>query len=535
MMLPSKHSSTLTALLCRGCRTFSAAPSGQNRRAVSPFAPDNYTFPVLLKAAAAATAGASGPRSPIDGLKIHARVIKFGFSFCVYASTALVDFYAKAGDLASARVVFDAMPRRTLPSWTAIVVGYARSGDMTSAVELFSSMPEKDTAAYNAMIDGFVKAGDVQSAQKVFDAMPEKNVVSHTCLMHGYCMVGNMEATRELFEAMPRRRNLHSWNVLINGYCRNRESRKALNLFRELQSQSCLLEPNEVTLVSVIPAITDTGAMDLGRWVHEFARRKGFYRRANVATALIDMYAKCGNVDEARRVFNQLKPNEVTCWNAIINGLAVNGHPREALGLFEQMRRNSISPNSVTMIGVLSACSHGGLVDEGRWWFHEMEMLGIRKKVEHYGCMVDLLGRCGYLGEAMDLISKMPFGPNGIILSSLLFACACHSDVDMAESVMKRAVEVEPRNNGNYIIMRNIYAANKMWHGALRMKDEINKLGGKKEVGCSLVEIGCSVSEFLSGDRTHPEWEIICDIVGHLRLHMDVSADEECDFTGLID
>jgi pentatricopeptide repeat protein len=289
-----------------------------------------------------------------------------------------------------------------------------------------------------------------------------------------------------------------------------------------------------VTLVSVIPAITDTGAIDLGRWVHEFARRKGLDRRANVATALIDMYSKCGNADEARRVFNQLNPKDATCWNAIINGLAVNGHSREALGLFEEMRRNGISPNSVTMIGVLSACSHGGLVNEGRQWFHEMEVLGISKKVEHYGCMVDLLGRCGYLGEAMELIEKMPFGPNGIVLSSLLFSCACHGAVDMAESVMKSAVEVEPRNIGNYIIMRNLYAAKKMWRDALNMKDEINKLGGKKEAGCSLVEIGNSVSEFVSGDKARPDWEVICGIIGCLRLHMGVPREEEFDFTRLI-
>ncbi|KAG2550505.1 pentatricopeptide repeat-containing protein At2g44880-like [Panicum virgatum] len=531
-MLPSKRSYISTALLCRCRRTFAVASSGLNRRPVSPLALDEYTFPLLLKVAAAEAAAALGRRSSIEGQKLHARVIKFGFSSCVYASTALVDFYSKAGDLASAHVVFDAMPRRTLPSWTAIMVGYARSGDMRSAEEIFSLMPEKDTPAYNAMIDGFVKVGDVPSAQKVFDAMPERNVVSRTCLMHGYCMAGNMEAARELFDAMPRSRNLHSWNVMIRGYCQNQESGKALNLFRELQSQSCPFEPNEVTLVSVIPAITDTGAMDLGRWVHEFARRKGLDRRANVATALIDMYSKCGNTDEARQVFNRLKPKEVTCWNAIINGLAVNGYPREALGLFEEMRRNGISPNSVTMIGVLSACSHGGLVDEGKQFFQEMEVLGIRKKVEHYGCMVDLLGRCGYLSEAMGLIEKMPSGPNGIVLSSLLFACACHGAVDMAESVMKRAVEMEPRNIGNYIIMRNLYAAKKMWHDALNMKDEIHKLGGKKEAGCSLVEIETSVSEFISGDKAHPEWVVICEISGCLQLHMGVPT-EDFDFTRL--
>jgi hypothetical protein len=149
-----------------------------------------------------------------------------------------------------------------------------------------------------------------------------------------------------------------------------------------------------------------------------------------------------------------------------------------------------------------------------------MEALGISKKVEHYGCMADLLGRCGYLDEALALMDNMPSGPNGIMLSSLLFACACHGDVDMAERVMKRVVEVEPLNIGNYIIMRNLYASEKMWHEAMAMKGEINKLGGKNEAGCSLVEIGSHAWEFVSGDRAHPKWEAIYDIIRCLQLHM---------------
>ncbi|XP_062205720.1 pentatricopeptide repeat-containing protein At2g44880-like [Phragmites australis] len=534
-MLPSKPRSNLISFLLRGYRRFSSTPSARPRRAVSPVSRDSPTFSQLLKAAAAAAAaaGASGRRIPREGQKLHAGVIKSGFPSCVYACTALVDFYGKAGDLVSARKVFDAMPRRTAHSWTAIMVGYARSGDMWSALEVFSSMPGKDTAANNAMIDGFVKAGDVPSARKVFDRMKERNIVSWTCLMHGYCMDGDTEAARALFDAMPQK-NLHSWNVMIGGYCRNLESGKALDLFRELQSQLCTFEPDEVTVVSVLPAIADTGALDLGRWVHEFARRKGLDGRANVATALIDMYAKCGSTREARRVFNQLEPKEVTCWNAVINGFAVNGHSREALGLFGEMQKSGIFPNGVTMIGVLSACSHGGLVKQGRRWFQEMEALGISKRVEHYGCMVDLLGRCGYLDEAMELIDQIPSGPNGIVLSSLLFACGCHGDIEMAQKVMKRAVVVEPRNVGNYIIMRNLYSEKKMWRDALRMKDEINKLGVKKEAGCSLVEIGSCVWEFVSGDKAHLEWEVVSGILRYLELHMRARNEKEFDFSGLV-
>jgi pentatricopeptide repeat protein len=214
-MLPYNSTFNITALFRYGrrCRICTVAPSVQSRRAVLPFSPDAYTFPLLLKDAAASARG-----SPLEGQKLHALVIKFGFSSGAYTSTALINFYAKVGDLASAREVFDAMPCRTLPSWTAIMVGHARCGDMRSAMEVFLSMPEKDNAVYNAMMDGFVKVGDVQSARRVFDVMPEWNVVSWTCLMHGYCISGNMEAARDLFDAMPQR-NMYSWNVMISGYC----------------------------------------------------------------------------------------------------------------------------------------------------------------------------------------------------------------------------------------------------------------------------------------------------------------------------
>ncbi|WOL06097.1 hypothetical protein Cni_G14829 [Canna indica] len=510
-------------------------PPPSSSSAEHRFYPDHYTFPFLLKSCASLPVY---PPNHGEGPQIHSHVIKMGFYAHAFTSTGLVDMYAKNGDMVSARKVFDEMPLKSLQSWTSMIVGYARGGDSAAAMELFQLMPEKDTAAFNAMIDIFVKQGNMASARQLFDEMTDKNVVSWTSLISGYCKAGDMEAASMLFDRMPER-NLYSWNVMIGGYCQNRQPNRALELFRELQSSSSLFQPDDVTLVSVLPAMADSGAIDLGRWIHNYARRKGLDRVVTVATALIDMYAKCGDVNEARRVFGSVRSKETPVWNAMINGLAVNGQANEAVDLLTEMQRHGASPNELTLVGVLSACTHGGLVEEGRRWFKEMEALGIERRIEHYGCMVDLLGRSGYLEEAEKLVDEMPCAPNGIILSSLLFACACHGDVERAERVMRRANEIEPGNVRNYVMLRNMYAREKRWGDVERIKEDVWRFGGKREAGCSVIEVANRVWEFVSGDRFHPECESIYEVLGELLLQIkgrrseaeiEVSASEEDGF-----
>ncbi|XP_077235333.1 pentatricopeptide repeat (PPR-like) superfamily protein [Tasmannia lanceolata] len=475
------------------------------------FAPDNYTFPFLVKSCASNLALR-------EGQQLHDHFLKMGFCSDLFVSTATVDMYAKFGNMEYARKVFDEMPRRSPASWTAVIVGYARSGEMGIAMELFDLMPDKDTASFNAMIDVFAKLGNMDFARKLFDEMPERNVVSWTSLISGYCKNGDLDVARSLFDAMPEK-NLFSWNSMISGYCQNNQPHLALELFREMQSGS-LLEPDEVTIVSIIPAIADLGAMDLGSWIHGYVRRKRFNRASSICTALVDMYAKCGDIRKARQVFNEMPEREVASWNAMINGFAVNGCAKEALEVFSEMRKGRVKPNEVTMIGVLSACSHGGLVDEGKKWFKEMEGYGISLRVEHYGCMVDLLGRAGCLEEAEDLINRMSCEVNGIVLSSLLFACGCHGDVERAERVMRKAFEMEPWNVGNYVMVRNMYAGERRWGDMEEVKGMMRKNGAKKEVGCSVIEVDCRVWEFVAGDRVHPEWGAIHRVLRHLWVQM---------------
>ncbi|KAE8038585.1 hypothetical protein FH972_011082 [Carpinus fangiana] len=475
------------------------------------FVPDDYTFTILAKSC--------GLKMAIwEGQEVHGHVVKIGFGLSLHVATALVDMYAKNGKTGSARTLFDEMTERSEVSWTALICGYVRSGDMSNARLLFDQMPVKDSAVFNAMIDGYVKLGGMGSARNLFDEMPDRNVVSWTSMIYGYCHNGDVDSARLLFDAMPEK-NLFSWNAMIGGYCQNKQPYKALRLFQEMQLTTSF-EPDEVTLVSILPAIADLGALDLGGWVHRFVRGRKFDRATNVCTALVNMYAKCGEITKAKRLFYDMPEKETASWNALIYGLAVNGCAKEALEIFSEMLHEGYEPNEITMLGVLSACNHSGLVEEGKKWFKAMEEFGLTPKIEHYGCMVDLLGRAGCLEEAEKLIENMPYKVNGIILSSFLFACGCSKDIMRAKRVLNKAAKMEPWNDGNYVLLRNLYATEERWGDVEEIKGLMRKNGANKEVGCSVIEIDGRVREFVAGDRVHPQLEAMHLTLEHLGKHM---------------
>ncbi|KAL1225234.1 Pentatricopeptide repeat-containing protein [Cardamine amara subsp. amara] len=475
------------------------------------FAPDNFTFTTLTKSSTLSMC-------VYQGLQLHSQIWRSGFCADMYVSTGVVDMYAKFGKMGCAKNVFDEMPQRNEVSWTALICGYARCGELDLACKLFDEMPQvKDVVIYNAMMDGYVKSGDMASARRLFDEMTHKTVITWTTMIHGYCNNKDIESARGLFDAMPER-NLVSWNTMIGGYSQNKQSREAIRLFQEMQTNTSL-DPDDVTIVSVLPAISDMGALGLGEWCHHFAQRKKLDKKVKVCTAILDMYSKCGEIEKAKRMFDMMPEKEVASWNAMIFGYALNGNARAALNLFLTMLEE-VKPDEVTMLAVFSACNHGGLMEEGRKWFHMMDEFGLIAKIEHYGCMVDLLGRAGHLKEAEDLITNMPFKPNGIILSSFLSACGQYKDIDMAERILKKAVELEPQNDGNYVLLRNLYAADKRWDDVGMVKRMMRKNEAKKEVGCSMIEMNYIVSEFISGDTTHPHLRSIHLVLEKLLVHM---------------
>ena len=480
---------------------------------------DPNVVPLLLKACASL--------SFLHYVKaLHAESIKAGSHSDVFLGTSLVGTYAKCGGLGDSRMVFDTMPERNVVTWNAMISGYLRSGDTESASLLFEAMPGQTPVSWSQMIGGFARNGDTATARRLFDKVPNelKDVVTWTVMVDGYARKGEMEAARKIFEQMPIRncfvwssmvcgyckkgsvkqaetifdrtpvRNLEIWNSMIAGYVQNGFDEKALQAFEEMRAEG--FEPDGFTVVSVLSACAQLGLLDAGKEIHHMIKQKGVRVNPFVASGLVDMYAKCGDLVNARLVFEESTERNIFCWNAMISGFAINGKCREVLEFFGRMEDSNIRPDSITFLTVLSACAHGGLVSEALEVVSKMEAYGIELGIKHYGCMVDLLGRAGRLKEAYDLIKRMPMKPNDTVLGAMLGACRIHSDMQMAEQVMKviDADSVAGADSHN-VLLSNIYAASEKWEKAERMRRITVDGGAQKTPGCSSVISSNSVGD----------------------------------------
>ncbi|OVA15548.1 Pentatricopeptide repeat [Macleaya cordata] len=471
--------------------------------------PDNYTFPFLVKAAS----------SVREGTQVHGQIVNNGFEFNVFVVNTvlnmyaafgemesaqrlfdtspnldivswntLIDGYVKSGALEFARCLFDKMSERNEVSWTAIISGYAKSGNLDVAQSLFDRMPIcRNTVTWNSMISGFAKCGLLSLARKLFDEMPSRNIVSWNSMISSYAQSGEVELARSLFDKMPEK-DVFSWSCMISGYAQNNRGRDALELFKDMQAQNHT-RPNEVTLVSVLSVCGHLAALDQGKWVHAYIERNGMRLSDNLGAALIDMYAKCGCVETAVEIFWKLDYRNVSTWNALITGLAVNGAAQEALEVFGEMQRLKTKPNSITFLGVLMACCHGGLVEEGCRHLRSMsKSYGIQPEMKHYGCVVDLLGRAGLLEEAEEMVRSMPMKPDVMVLGALLGACRIHGDVAIAERLQRNFLELNSGEAGCHVLLSNIYAAAGRWADALDMRSILKTNLIKKNAGLSSVE-----------------------------------------------
>ncbi|KAK3426259.1 hypothetical protein EUGRSUZ_F02747, partial [Eucalyptus grandis] len=442
--------------------------------------------------------------------------------------TSLVGLYSKCGDISDARRMFDFMPERNVVTWNAMLGGYLRNGDTKSASCLFERMSARSHVTWIEMIDGFAKNGDTMTARRLFDQVPQemRNVVTWTVMVDGYSSNGEMELAREMFEDMPERnffvwssmisgyckrgdvkeaeaifdripvKNLVNWNALISGYAQNGFSDKALQAFSGMQAEG--LEPDEVTVVGALSACGQSGSLDVGKKIHDMITNKRINPNQFVLNALVDMYAKCGDLTKAKLIFDGIPEKNCACWNSMISGFAIHGQCKEALEFFTKMEDSGQKPDEVTFLIVLSACAHGGFVDEGLEIFSKMDKCNILVRVKHYGCLVDLLGRTGRLEEAFKLIKGMPVEPNDAVWGALLGACRIHSNLEMAEDVLKDIRTLhhnkDSHDDSHYVLLSNIYAASDKWEKAERMRLVMGYKGVQKVPGCSSTMAACCES-----------------------------------------
>jgi len=327
-----------------------------------------------------------------------------------------------------------------------------------------------------------------------------------TSLLKVYAHSGYLIDAHQVFVQIPSK-NIICWTSLISAYVDNHKPGTALQLFREMQRNN--VEPDQVTVTVALSACAETGALEMGERIHAFVRRnQGLNRDLCLDNALINMYAKCGDVVAARKVFDGMRNKDVTTWTSMIVGHAVHGQACEALQLFSEMSTSRdkgdsvMTPNDVTFIGVLMACSHAGLVEEGKWHFRSMsEVYGIEPREAHFGCMMDLLCRGGHLREAHDFIMKMAMPPNVIVWRTLLGACSVQGELELAAEVRHKLLKLDPDYVGDSVAMSNIYANKGLWNKKISVRNQIKQ---SRAPGCSSIEVESGVGEFLIVDGDHP-------------------------------
>lgn len=449
--------------------------------------PDGYTFTSILKACA-------GLASVSDGEKAHAVVSKLGFESNAFVRNSLMDMYSKLGLVWIAQKLFDEMVGRDVVSWNALVSGYCSCGHVDKARELFDQMGQRNLFVWSTMVSGYTKAGRLKDARNLFDEMPDRNTVC--------------------------------WNAMIAGYVQNEKHVDAIQLFREMQ-QVGGVGPNEVTLILVLSACAHLGALDLGKWIDGFISRRKMKLGLFLGNALADMYGKCGSILEARQVFNKMQERDAISWGIIIFGSAMHGLANEAFGYFSEMLACGVKPNGVTFVGLLTACTHGGLVDKGLYYFNTMNQeYGIIPEIEHYGCVVDLLSRAGRLDEAEDMINSMPIKPNVVVWGALLGGCKIYKDIERGNRVVQHILELDSEHSGSYIYLANVYALtgrlDEAAHCRLRMRDN----AVLKIPGCSWIEVRNEVHEFFMDDKSHPLSDKIYLKIKELGLRMKLAGYE---------
>uniref|UniRef100_A0ACD5W753 Uncharacterized protein n=1 Tax=Avena sativa TaxID=4498 RepID=A0ACD5W753_AVESA len=285
---------------------------------------------------------------------------------------------------------------------------------------------------------------------------------------------------------------------------------------------SSTVRPNEITLVAVVGACGELGALGHGLWAHAYALRCKLAVNCFVATALVEMYSRCGKMDLAEQVFAGVADMDTRCYNAMLQGLAFHGHGRSALTLFGRMRAKGFPGDSVTVLAVMCACAHAGMVDEGRGLFDRMKVqFGVTPRIEHYGCMVDILGRSGRLDDAEKLIRGMDIPPNAAMYRSLIRACGIHGKLELGERMIEELMRVEAEQSGNYVLMSNFYARMRLWEDAKRARKEMKAMGIDKSPGSSLLDMDGVLHEFLTGDKTHPASREIYAMVQEIEARLN--------------
>ncbi|KAG8384671.1 hypothetical protein BUALT_Bualt04G0142200 [Buddleja alternifolia] len=528
--------------------------------------PTNCATPSSLARHCRALVRSCARHSLLDaGQKLHAATVTTGLVTLpkTFLRNVILHMYAACGDVLSARKVFDEIPNtdKDTVDWTTLMDCYSCCGAPLDALSLFATMRREGVSideitmvsvfstcakvgnhvfgiqghvcmikmgfdfcvkAQNAATDMYVKCGLMSDAKMLFDEMSGRNVVSWTVLLWGVMKWEGLERGKDLFDEMPERNEI-AWTIMIARHVENGFITEAFGLLTEMLC-GFGFRLNSASLCSLLSACTQSGDVVLGKWVHSCALKGTVDASTDVklSTALLDMYAKCGRIKSAILVFKSMPTRNVVTWNAMLGGLAMHGKGAMVLDMFNQMLEE-VNPNDVTFTAVLSACSHSGLVDQGRQIFYSLESVyGIRPSMENYACMVDLLGRAGLLEEAETVLRGMPMRPNEVVLGSLLGACRVHRREELGERLVRELVQMYPHNTDHHVLLSNMYVLSGKSDKADSLRRDLRDRGIRKFPGISTMYINGQVHQFSAGEKSHPQikeiYLMLDEMIRKLRL-----------------
>ncbi|CAL9231828.1 unnamed protein product [Arabidopsis halleri] len=462
------------------------------------------------------------------GKEIHRKYLMKGFELDEYVNSALVDMYGRCDCLEMAREVFQQMRRKSLVAWNSMIRGYVAKGDSKSCVELLNRMiiegtrPSQTTMtsilmacsrSRNLLHGKFVHGYVIRS---VVDA----DIYINCSLSDLYFKCGEVKLAETVF-SKTQKDFVASWNVMISGYVSVGNWFKAVEVYDQMVSDG--VKPDIVTFTSVLSACSQLAALEKGKQIHLSISESRLETDELLMSALLDMYSKCGNVKEASKIFYSLLKKDVVSWTVMISAYGSHGQPKEALYHFDDMQKFGVKPDGVTFLAVLSTCGHAGLIDEGLKYFSQMRSkYGIKPSIEHYSCLIDILGRAGRLLEAYGILQQKPETiDNAELLSTLFSACCLHRDHSLGDRIAKLLVEKYPDDASTYTVLFNLYASGESWDAARRVRLKMKEVGMRKKPGCSWIEMNEKVCHFFAEDRSHPQAENVYECLALLSGHME--------------
>ncbi|XP_015886393.3 pentatricopeptide repeat-containing protein At3g09040, mitochondrial [Ziziphus jujuba] len=480
--------------------------------------PDEVSLASILNACA-------NIRALKQGQQVHSLSLKSGLETSLYAGSSLIDMYAKCGAIDAAHKVFSCMAHWSVVSMNTMIAAYGQS-NLEKAINLFQEMhviglkPTEITFA--SLLDACSGPYVLIIGRQIHCLVLKRALLygssDFLCVsLLGMYMKSQCQQDADiLFSELPRPRSRVLWTVIISGLIQNNCSEKALQMYHQMRCENAL--PDQATFASVLRACAVLSSLSDGRKMHSLTFHTGFHLDEPTSSALIDMYAKCGDVESAVQVFQEMSSkNDVISWNSMIVGLAKNGYAEYALKVFDEMKQTRIMPDDVTFLGVLTACSHAGRVAEGHQVFDIMvHDYGFQPRVDHVACMVDLLGRWGFLKEAEEFVNKQNFESDAMIWATLLGACRLHGDELRGRYSAEKLIELDPQDSSSYVLLANIYAASGKWTEVNSLRREMKEKGVMKLPGCSWTVVGQMTHKFSAGDKSHPKTDEIHSVLKYL-------------------